>query len=303
MGQRQRNAACALCGTGAAVSGFKKGKMLYYLRESPLFSMAAFCVLAAGLVCLPVTFIGEAFGAEGTLAEIVSAAVSRTVYFAVFLALLGATGFGPAHTGRSAGGGLRTFFLVLPAFIVALDNLPFLELLSGVAGVDASGALIASFAAECVAVAAFEETAFRGVIYPLALQGCGTDRKGRVEGVLLGGALFGAMHLLNLTGGVSGAVFLQAGYSFLIGAMLCVLMFCGAPLSACVAVHALYNFCGKLVDTLGSGTQWDLPRVLITAVVGICAAVFYVVALWREKAETGAALSAVNLRERLYSRL
>lgn len=265
--------------------------------------MAAFCILAAGLVCLPVTFIGETIGAEGTLAEMVSVSVSRTAYFAVFLFLLDALGFGFAHTGRGAEGRVYAVLLVLPAFVVALDNLPFMELLSGAASVDTSSALILSFAAECVSIAAFEETAFRGVVFPLALQGFGSGRRGRVKAVVLAGALFGAMHLLNLTGGFSGAVFLQVGYSFLIGAMLCVLMYCGAPLSACIGVHAVYNFCGKLVDTLGSGTQWDLPRVLLTAVVGILAAVFYVLVLWKGKRETGEKLSAVSLGERLYSRL
>ncbi len=49
-------------------------------------------------------------------------------------------------------------------------------------------------------------------------------------------------------------------------------------LAACVLVHAIYDFGGYLVPRLGTGTIWTAPEVILTAVVGTAALVFFLAA-------------------------
>ena len=141
------------------------------------------------------------------------------------------------------------------------------------------------FAVECIGVGLFEEAAFRALIFPFLLGRTGTGRRGRVIAVLLSSAMFGALHLVNLLGGFSWGVFLQVGYSFLIGCMLAVCMFRGAGALYCAFVHALFNFGGNLVTgarELGFGSFadiWCTEEVILTAVVGVAAIAYFVWAL------------------------
>ena len=158
----------------------------------------------------------------------------------------------------------------------------FIALAQGTAAVTGSAGEIAAFALQCVGVGLFEEMAFRGVIFPFVLGKTGTGRKGRFIAVLASSAAFGLLHLVNLLGGFSGGVFLQVGYSFLIGCMLSVVMFCGGGVFVCAFIHAVYNFCGNVVFELGEGAFWDIwcpEEIVLTAVVAVAAGVFFFFAL------------------------
>ena len=94
--------------------------------------------------------------------------------------------------------------------------------------------------------------------------------------------MFGVIHLINIVAGASpGAVILQIGYSFLIGAMCSVVLFKTANLWLCVLLHAVYDFCGMLVPTLGDGKWWDIPTVIFTVILALFTIVFYVLAFVR----------------------
>ena len=53
---------------------------------------------------------------------------------------------------------------------------------------------------------------------------------------------------------------------------------CGIALLLCgrlwvpIALHAVYDFGGQLVDTVGKGTVWTVPEIVLTAVVGTAVA-------------------------------
>ncbi len=101
--------------------------------------------------------------------------------------------------------------------------------------------------------------------------------------MIFSAALFGLVHLVNLLGGGGiGSVAMQIGYSFLLGALLAILLYAGVPLWFAVAVHALYNFCGMSFDTLGgAGTQWSLARIALTAVLAVLAGIYALILLHR----------------------
>ena len=73
-----------------------------------------------------------------------------------------------------------------------------------------------------------------------------------------------------------GPTILQIGYSFLIGAMCSVVLLKTRNIWICVMLHAIYDFCGTLMPTLGAGTWWDTPTVVFTAVLAVATAVYLV---------------------------
>lgn len=156
-------------------------------------------------------------------------------------------------------------------FLVALNNLPFLALLSGRAQVSAGIGRILLFACSCLATAAFEELFFRGLLFTRLL------RRGRgvLPALLLSSAIFGVAHLFNLAAGASAPeTLLQVGYSFLVGCAAALLYLFSRSIAVPVLFHALYNFGGLLVPRLGSGTLFDTPTVIFTAVLAVMCAFF-----------------------------
>ena len=177
----------------------------------------------------------------------------------------------------------------LPCFFVALLNPPVLSLILKNSSLDYSGAKMAwyalTFAAECVAVAAFEETLFRGAVFLTVLENRRGDGKRIFASVAISSAIFAAAHLLNLFTSSPGAVLLQTGYSFLLGGMCAYTLLRTKNISFCVALHAIFNFCGTLTEKFGRGA-WDTPAIIaFTCVLGVCTAAWVISDLFRMKKE------------------
>lgn len=254
-----------------------KRRMLY-MRSTPGQSAAILYLLAAGLALLPTQWLGSLFTQNEQIAQSLGLGIVRLVSCAVLLVLA----FHMGIRGVWAPAGGKALLFALPALAVAVNNLPVVALAQGTAGVTGTAGAIAAFALECAGVALFEETAFRGIVFPFVLGKTGTGRKGRFRAVVISAALFGALHLVNIIGnwGAAGAVLLQVGYSFLIGSMLAVCAFRGAGVWACALVHAAFNFCGSLINDgrgFGGFSQvWCPQEIVLTAVVGVCAAAYFV---------------------------
>lgn len=259
-------------------------KMLY-MRKTPIESALILYLLAAGLVLFPYQWLGNFFTQDEQLAGFLGLGILRIVFFGVMLLLSFHMGIRGALSPRK--GGWKALFIALPALAVAVNNLPIVALARGTASVTGGAGQIAAFALQCIGVGLFEEMAFRGVIFPFVLGKTGTGKKGRFIAVLASSAAFGLLHLVNLLGGFSGGVFLQVGYSFLIGCMLAVVMFCGGGVFTCAFIHAVYNFCGNIVYELGSGGAfgniWSPEEIVLTAVVAVAAGVFFFFALAKSK--------------------
>ena len=165
------------------------------------------------------------------------------------------------------------------AFLVALNNLPALALLSGDARVSAGFWQILLFACTCLATASFEEFFFRGVVFSTLLRRTGGLR-GLLSAVFLSSAVFGAAHLLNLTAGASAPeTLLQVGYSFLVGCVAALLFLFSRSIVVPILFHALYNFGGLLVPRLGYGDLFDTPTVILTVFLALLCAVFMCLSL------------------------
>ena len=157
---------------------------------------------------------------------------------------------------------------VLPCAAVAAANFPLTALLSGAAAVTSPQG-IPLLALRCLLIGCTEEVAFRGVIHRAAVRiFCGIPH-GYLRALLCSSALFGAFHLLNLFDAPPAAVLLQAGYTFLLGGMFAVCYDRTRRLSVCCLLHAVFDFGGHLLSSLGEGEPHDTGFAVVTAVCAV----------------------------------
>jgi membrane protease YdiL (CAAX protease family) len=253
--------------------------------RKPLPRWAAFVAIGlAAPLLLWLEYGGLSIGDE-VLGKLIPMSLSRLLAAAVFFVLLLTQGYRVLDPLRRPLG--KSLLLSLPAFAVVINNLPILSLIWGDAYiVHGTTAHWAWFVLQCVAIGAFEEIAFRGVILLRLAEDRRHSRRGLLISILLTSAVFGAMHAVNLLTGADPVwTVMQIGYSFLIGAMCSVVLFKTANLWLCVALHAIYDFCGLLVPTLGDGSWWDVPTIIFTAVLAVATTAYMVVLFARMKPE------------------
>ena len=163
----------------------------------------------------------------------------------------------------------KHLLILIPAWAVVINNLPILALIWETATVDRMD-LIWLFALQSLCIGLFEELVFRGVLFVALLEKRRASTKQIFWVTVVSSALFGLIHLANLLEG-AGIVptLMQVGYSFLIGAMCSIVLLKTGDLLQCILLHSVYNFCGGLLPTLGSGDWWDTPTIIITAVLAV----------------------------------
>ncbi len=212
------------------------------------------------------------------LAPLINMILTRLIGAVVFFALLCSEGYRILHPFQKPF--WKSLLFIIPPLLVVVNNMPILSMIAGDAYlVHTAPVYWTVFALECLAIGLFEEAAFRGVILPLFAERRYKTRGGLLLSILLTSAVFGLVHLVNLlTGAGPGAVIRQIGYSFLIGAMCSVVLLKTRNLWLCVLLHAIYDFCGSLVPTLGAGRWWDTPTVIITVVLAVATTAYM---LWQ----------------------
>ena len=213
---------------------------------------------------------------DPVLASLISMTLTRGLGAAVFLALLLHEGFRVMNPLQKPF--WRSILFIIPPFLVVVNNMPILSLAWGDAYIIHSApAYWVWFILECLAIGLFEELAFRGVIFLMLAEKRHSTRKGLFWSLILTSAVFGAVHLLNvLMGAGIGGVIMQIGYSFLIGAMCSVVLLKTRNIWLCVLLHAVYDFSGTLVPTLGGGTWWDTPTVIFTVILAVATTAYLV---------------------------
>ena len=206
----------------------------------------------------------------------VAMTLTRSLGAAVFLALLLSEGFRVLNPLQKPF--WRSILFTVPPLMVVVNNMPILSLAWGDAYIIRSAPVYwIWFGLECLAIGLFEELAFRGVIFLSLAEKRRTTRKGLFWSLILTSAVFGGVHLINvLMGAGIGGVILQIGYSFLIGAMCSVVLLKTRNIWLCVLLHAVYDFSGNLVPTLGGGTWWDTPTVVFTVILAVATTVYLV---------------------------
>ena len=171
---------------------------------------------------------------------------------------------------------VRGVLFSLPALVIAVNNFPWVSLLSKDVSVSVEPRGFAMLALECLLIGIFEETAFRGIITLTILERFGKTKKQVFLVVVLTSAVFGVAHVFNLFAGAGLLPTLQQiGYSFLIGGMCSLILLKTRSLPLCIVIHALYDFCGFVTPRFGSGTIWTAAEIIWTAIVAVAVFVFY----------------------------
>ncbi|MBR2908092.1 MAG: CPBP family intramembrane metalloprotease [Clostridia bacterium] len=230
-----------------------------------------------------------------TLSEL---ALSRLLGGMIFLFLIPYLGYSLLSFERIPS--IKALLAVLPAVVIAVNNFPIIGLIRGSVYVDSGLPKALLLVLACLGIGFFEEVAFRGVIFPLLLTRLLPAMRKRTEAkkpsrlppetvavflaIVLTSAVFGLVHVLNLfAGGSPIAVLMQVGYSFLIGGMCAIVLLKTRCIWFPVFIHALYDLGGMLVQYLGGGKLWDTPTVILTVLVSVAVAIYFLVLLFRMK--------------------
>ena len=237
-------------------------------------------VLLAG--CVVLEFGKFAFTGDSVHDLILNTGLTRLLAGVLFLLLIKESGL-RVFSWTPAGEFATSVLLTLPALLVAVNNLPAISLATGDCGITDTPLWVAIFFVQCMCVGFFEELAFRGLLFPYFLKKCKTRL--HVFLCIAGtSCLFGLYHLLNLLEGAGiGPVLRQVGYSALVGAMCAACMLLTGNVVVPVILHGVYNFCGLVVPTLGGGTWWDVPTIVITVVLAVAATAYFAVVFVRKK--------------------
>ena len=200
--------------------------------------------------------------------------------------LLFALGLTQTIKPRIKGGVLIT----IAGFVIALANFPIANIAEGSLVISDDVGLWSIYLTYCLAVALFEETAFRGLVFPILLGYTKKKKHGVFLAVFLSSGIFALVHLLNLLTGASvPGTIMQVGYTFLIGGMCNVLLIATKSLLMPVLAHFAFDIGGLLSGSgIALGKQWNAVSVPIMAVAGVIVAVYMIV--WFFKHEKDALL-------------
>ncbi len=238
------------------------------LEKYPVIHLIVVALFAVGLVSLPLSKLFALFITDKVTAFYLGESVLRFLLSAVAIIFIIKYGFKKAFTALPS---LKGALAVIPFFIIAVNNAPIIALATGNAVITANGGRIVLFLLYCLSIATFEETVFRGILFPIALKLTEKFKFGVFWAAVISSAIFAVSHLINLFNGAGvGETFLQVGYSFLIGGACAVSLAITKNLFVPIAVHFIYDIGGFMlgVNGIGYGNQWDLATIILTAILG-----------------------------------
>ena len=234
--------------------------------------LSVFAILAVLMLVIEIFQIK--FSDDKTVHDIVYAISTRAIGSVICVMMMIYCSFGNLFSLRGKLN-IKKYLLILPFWIVAINNFPFIGVINEEVTLVRGGVLVFLYAIQCFLTGLFEETAFRGCVFMLVLQGRRKTRADVFWSIIISSAIFGVTHIVNLFVGAGIApVIRQLGYSFLIGAMCSVALILTKEIWSCVFLHAVFNFAGGVMPTLGKGSIWNLPTVILTAVIAVVVAVY-----------------------------
>ncbi|MBP5357433.1 MAG: CPBP family intramembrane metalloprotease [Clostridia bacterium] len=161
--------------------------------------------------------------------------------------------------GRAAG-----IVAIIAGLIPCLANFPFLTLFSGELEFnDLSG--LPYLIGFCLVISLFEEFACRGLFLLEIAKRIRHTKLGVLLSILLSGALFSLLHLLNLSAGAPLTDTLyQMGLAFVMGCMFAFIMLLTGSIIWPVLLHTIYNIGGMIEGTeIITGQAWNNEATII----------------------------------------
>lgn len=238
-------------------------------EKFPIYNAIITVLLAIAVSAFP---FSEVLSLSKTYSYYLDAAF-RLICSSGFIYLAFTYGFGGLFKFKA-----KKIYALLPCYLVAVNNFPFIALLSGQAYVDITATEIIGYALFSLSVALFEEVVFRGIVFPLIYLKTKNYKHGLLYAILISSLIFGGVHLVNIFGGSDiGAVLLQMFYTFLMGCMCCVAFLVSQSVLVPFTLHFIFNFGGLFVQKLGGGNYFNTPTVIITIVLGVIVGVYVLI--------------------------
>ena len=169
-------------------------------------------------------------------------------------------------------GSLVGMLWALPCFMVAFVNFPYSALINGTASITRVD-LMGLYILYVFGISLIEELVFRGTILILIADLLTNKRHKPLLTVLFSALVFALFHLTNIFVGADiGYTLLQCVYTFLIGAMLSMVMLKSHNVWLCILIHTIFDFGGLIIFNIGVGDPWDLTFWILTIVSGLLCA-------------------------------
>ena len=244
--------------------------------KSPAYHIAIIVLLAVGLVSLPLDWFFSLFIKDSLKATLVGGILIRALLCVAAVIVIIKYKF---YRVFFSSGGIKAFIAVIPALLVAVNNFPIIAFSNGNAVITGDNTDLLLYGLYCLSVGAFEELTYCGLVFPLCTLIYKDKRYGAVFSVATTAATFGLSHLVNLFGGAGiGSTVMQIGYSFLIGAMCAITLCVTKNIFSAIILHTVYDIGGLILSNVGVayGSQWDKTTIIITAVLGVLVAVYYI---------------------------
>lgn len=168
----------------------------------------------------------------------------------------------------------RKCLYLIPCFLIAVNNFQWWSFFAGkmtltrVHFVD-----VTLFTLQCLLIGLFEELIFRGAIFSLLAGVFSKDRKGLWLTYVTSSVVFGFAHIFS-------GNFLQVGYTVLTGGLFAFVLIKTKNVLCCAFIHALYNWCGLLMDQLGTGAVFDVGTCVLMAIIAVLAGIFVLYAVF-----------------------
>lgn len=247
------------------------------MKKQSKRSICLSVALAAIILLLVCEILGfsSIVGLEGKIADSLDMTVTRALGGIAFIAMLVNLGYRVLDPFKKPF--LSSLVYSLPAFLIAINNFPFSQVVKGNAHLTDGWGAVALLFLECMCVGFFEESAFRGVVFLGLLRRDPNNRLWAFLSIAISSAVFGLVHLINIFESSPAAVLMQIGYSALIGAMCAVILMKTANLWLCVVIHGLFNFAGAVIPRCGAGEIWDTFTVILTIIVSLAVLAYMIV--------------------------
>ena len=168
---------------------------------------------------------------------------------------------------------LKATIILFPFIVVCVNNIPLVAVFTGGASFEKVGITYLYYILVCLSIAVFEELIFRGIIYPII-----KEKKQDFWAIIYSSLIFSVAHLVNALSINIGAMLMQLGYSFLIGAMCAVAYNYSSSIYFAIILHFVYNFGGLMTNyNLVSGNIWNLPSIVVTAILAVITVIYTII--------------------------
>ena len=249
-------------------------------KKTPLSHVIIVTLFGIGLSSIPLDALLKLIIPDEYIAKTLGMTLTRLIFGVVAIYFIYKYGFlknmfkKPTHIG---------LVMTLPALLVVVNNFPIIGVINGNVKVVGETPRIILYVIYCLSVGIYEETIFRGLVFPLCLIKTEKTKHPTFWAIALSSGIFGVAHLLNLLGGASiPATLLQVGYSFLIGGMCAISLCLTDNLIVPIILHFIYDVGGLFVGQygVGMGNQWDNATVIITAILGTIVLIYMIIVVF-----------------------